>query len=102
MVTLLMGYVHELEAELESWFGRGNLVVKITDLGLVCHEFEPNNSEEPLCEIGLVHVKYVHVQMSSRWCGIIVRRWGGRCRLPARMSFSSLDHGSKLQGTVPI
>ncbi|GFW60774.1 hypothetical protein TNCV_571191 [Trichonephila clavipes] len=29
--------------------GRGNLVVKVTDLLLECHEFEPSTTEDPPC-----------------------------------------------------
>ncbi|GFU49507.1 uncharacterized protein TNCV_1590551 [Trichonephila clavipes] len=35
-------------------------------------------------------------QTSSRWCGVVVRRV-----VPAQVSSSSLDHGSKLRGPSP-
>ncbi|GFV78583.1 uncharacterized protein TNCV_1888891 [Trichonephila clavipes] len=35
-------------------------------------------------------------EMSSRWCGVVVRRG-----VPAQMSSSSLDYGSKLRGSSP-
>ncbi|GFS79949.1 uncharacterized protein TNCV_750911 [Trichonephila clavipes] len=36
-------------------------------------------------------------QTSSRWCGVAVRRGG----VPAQVSSSSLDHGSKSRGPSP-
>ncbi|GFS51270.1 uncharacterized protein TNCV_3533372 [Trichonephila clavipes] len=35
-------------------------------------------------------------QTSSHWCGVVVRRG-----VPAQVSSSSLDHGSKLRGLRP-
>ncbi|GFS76485.1 hypothetical protein TNCV_1621061 [Trichonephila clavipes] len=32
--------------------GRGSLVVKVTDLRLACHEFEPSTAEDPPCRKG--------------------------------------------------
>ncbi|GFX27498.1 uncharacterized protein TNCV_4995531 [Trichonephila clavipes] len=37
-------------------------------------------------------------ETSSRWCGVVVRRGGG---VPAQVSSTSLDHGSKLRGPSP-
>ncbi|GFU36557.1 uncharacterized protein TNCV_2898111 [Trichonephila clavipes] len=34
-------------------------------------------------------------ETSSRWCGVVVRR------MPAQVSSTSLDHGSKLRGPSP-
>ncbi|GFX13030.1 uncharacterized protein TNCV_2356861 [Trichonephila clavipes] len=36
-------------------------------------------------------------EMSSRWCGVVVRIGG----VPAQVSSTSLDHGSKLRGPSP-
>ncbi|GFS79541.1 uncharacterized protein TNCV_2370521 [Trichonephila clavipes] len=36
-------------------------------------------------------------ETSSRWCGVVVRRRG----VPAQVSSTSLDHGSKLRGPSP-
>ncbi|GFV93510.1 uncharacterized protein TNCV_1988241 [Trichonephila clavipes] len=36
------------------------------------------------------------VETSSRWCGVV-----GRRGLPAQVSSTSLDHGSKLRGPSP-
>ncbi|GFW75522.1 uncharacterized protein TNCV_4427051 [Trichonephila clavipes] len=36
-------------------------------------------------------------QTSSRWCGVVVRRG----EVPAQVSSTSLDHGSKLRGPSP-
>ncbi|GFU80977.1 uncharacterized protein TNCV_1277231 [Trichonephila clavipes] len=36
-------------------------------------------------------------ETSSRWCGVVVRRGG----VPAQVSSTSLDHGSKLRGPSP-
>ncbi|GFW64642.1 uncharacterized protein TNCV_700481 [Trichonephila clavipes] len=38
---------------------------------------------------------------SSRWCGVVVRRGLGGGGVPAQMSSTSLDHGSKLHGPSP-
>ncbi|GFY32159.1 uncharacterized protein TNCV_3556671 [Trichonephila clavipes] len=35
-------------------------------------------------------------ETSSRWCGVVVRRG-----VPAQVSSTSLDHGSKLRGPSP-
>ncbi|GFV13741.1 uncharacterized protein TNCV_2500751 [Trichonephila clavipes] len=35
-------------------------------------------------------------ERSSRWCGVVVRRG-----VPAQVSSTSLDHGSKLRGPSP-
>ncbi|GFV62577.1 uncharacterized protein TNCV_4392651 [Trichonephila clavipes] len=35
-------------------------------------------------------------ETSSRWCGVVVRRG-----MPAQVSSTSLDHGSKLRGPSP-
>ncbi|GFX34803.1 hypothetical protein TNCV_2327431 [Trichonephila clavipes] len=35
-------------------------------------------------------------ETSSRWCGVVVRRG-----MRAQVSFTSLDHGSKLRGPLP-
>ncbi|GFV36103.1 uncharacterized protein TNCV_4964511 [Trichonephila clavipes] len=34
---------------------------------------KPSTAEDPPCR-GPMHVKYVDIQMSSRWCGVEVRR----------------------------
>ncbi|GFT59361.1 hypothetical protein TNCV_1709031 [Trichonephila clavipes] len=67
---------------------RGSLVVKITDSWPVCHKFEPSTAEDPSLT-GAMHIKFVKVQPSSRWCGM------ERRGVPAQVSSSSLDHGSK-------
>ncbi|GFS70886.1 uncharacterized protein TNCV_2719691 [Trichonephila clavipes] len=36
-------------------------------------------------------------ETSSRWCGVVVTRRG----VPAQVSSTSLDHGSKLRGPSP-
>ncbi|GFW15743.1 uncharacterized protein TNCV_3582411 [Trichonephila clavipes] len=36
-------------------------------------------------------------ETSSRWCGVVVRREG----VPAQVSSTSLDHGSKVRGPLP-
>ncbi|GFX84500.1 uncharacterized protein TNCV_3531971 [Trichonephila clavipes] len=36
-------------------------------------------------------------ETSSRWCDVVVRRGG----VPAQVSSTSLDHGSKLRGPSP-
>ncbi|GFX40760.1 hypothetical protein TNCV_1218831 [Trichonephila clavipes] len=52
---------------------RGSLVVKVTDSGLACDEFEPvslkNHRAGKQCTLNLSRA-----QASSRWCGVLVRR----------------------------
>ncbi|GFT96068.1 uncharacterized protein TNCV_313401 [Trichonephila clavipes] len=36
-------------------------------------------------------------ETSSRWCGVVARKRG----VPAQVSTTSLDHGSKLRGPSP-
>ncbi|GFY31094.1 hypothetical protein TNCV_4360011 [Trichonephila clavipes] len=43
------------------------------------------------------HVNLSRAQMSSRWCGVVVRRG----EVPVQEWSSSLDHGSKLRGPSP-
>ncbi|GFU46213.1 hypothetical protein TNCV_2155491 [Trichonephila clavipes] len=38
--------------------GRGSRVVKVTDSGLPCHEFEPSTTKDPPCRAAM-HVKSV-------------------------------------------
>ncbi|GFT76078.1 uncharacterized protein TNCV_1255601 [Trichonephila clavipes] len=45
---------------------------------------------------GQMHSKYVEAQTFSRWCGVEVKRG-----MPAQVSSSSLDHGSKFRGPSP-
>ncbi|GFU83249.1 uncharacterized protein TNCV_3738601 [Trichonephila clavipes] len=81
---------------MQLFSGRGSLVVKVSDRGW----HVTNSSPLPLktrrvgarCTLNLLRA-----QASSRWCGVIVRRGGA----PAQVSFSSLDHGSKLRGPSP-
>ncbi|PRD36170.1 UNVERIFIED_CONTAM: hypothetical protein NCL1_09442 [Trichonephila clavipes] len=40
----------------------------------------------------------LRAETSSRWCGVVVRRGEG---VPAHVSSTSLDHGSKLRGPSP-
>ncbi|GFU56491.1 hypothetical protein TNCV_2610061 [Trichonephila clavipes] len=47
--------------------GRGSLVVKVTDLWSVSHEFEHSAAEEPPCR-GAMYVKSVDTQTSSCQC----------------------------------
>ncbi|GFT40233.1 hypothetical protein TNCV_627411 [Trichonephila clavipes] len=44
----------------------------------------------------LLHVKSIEAQTSSHWCGVEVKTG-----VPAQVSSSSLDHGSKLRGPSP-
>ncbi|GFU62909.1 uncharacterized protein TNCV_4591491 [Trichonephila clavipes] len=44
----------------------------------------------------LIHVKSIEAQTSSHWCGVEVKTG-----VPAQVSSSSLDHGSKLRGPSP-
>ncbi|GFU83819.1 hypothetical protein TNCV_1694891 [Trichonephila clavipes] len=55
--------------------GRGSLMVKVTDLWLTSHEFEPSTAEDPTCRVTM-HRKSIHAYMSSPWCSVEVRRGG--------------------------
>ncbi|GFX29749.1 uncharacterized protein TNCV_2750831 [Trichonephila clavipes] len=74
----------------------GSLVVKVSDRGW--HVM--SSSRVPLkthrvgkrCTLNLLRA-----QTSSRWCGVVVKRGG----VPAQVTSSSLDHGSKLRGSLP-
>ncbi|GFX30498.1 hypothetical protein TNCV_3461491 [Trichonephila clavipes] len=83
----------ETELNHSVTYGRSNLVVKVKDSWPACHEFETSTAKDPPCWGG-VHAKSVEVQTSTRWCGVEVRRGG----MPALVSPSSLDYGSKLRG----
>ncbi|GFT63688.1 hypothetical protein TNCV_871141 [Trichonephila clavipes] len=71
-------------------------MVKVTDSWAACHEFESSTPENLPCK-GVMHVKSVEAEKSSRWWGVKVWRWG----VPAQVSSSSLDHGSKLRDLSP-
>ncbi|GFV71081.1 hypothetical protein TNCV_1662391 [Trichonephila clavipes] len=61
---------------LHSWRGHGSQVVKVSDRGGPCHEFEPSTTKDPPCR-GAMHVKSVETSKKSfRRCGAIVRRGG--------------------------
>ncbi|GFY17295.1 transposable element Tcb1 transposase [Trichonephila clavipes] len=64
--------------------GRDSLVVKATDSWLTCHEFDPSTTDA-------MHVKSVESSnvLPLVWCDSKERG------LPAQLSSSSLDHGSK-------
>ncbi|GFV50793.1 uncharacterized protein TNCV_4237481 [Trichonephila clavipes] len=109
-----------LDTDFQSSSGRGSLVDKVTDSWLACQEFDPSVAEDPpsnwsmyrivadlVTSSSTVQLKTRRVgkrctlnlsraQMSSRWCGVVVRRG-----VPAQVSCTSLDHGSKLRGPSP-
>ncbi|GFT16045.1 hypothetical protein TNCV_3315821 [Trichonephila clavipes] len=39
-------------------YGRGSRVFKVSDSGLLCHEFEPSTTKDPTCRAAM-HVKSV-------------------------------------------
>ncbi|GFW75653.1 hypothetical protein TNCV_4428361 [Trichonephila clavipes] len=69
---------------------RGSLVVNVTNSWLAFHEFEPSTMEDPPCRVAM-HVKTVESSnvLPLVWCGSLERG------VPAQVSSSSLDHGSK-------
>ncbi|GFX29017.1 hypothetical protein TNCV_3030601 [Trichonephila clavipes] len=71
--------------------GCGSLMAKVTYSWSACHEFEPSTVEDPQCR-GTMHVTFVEAQISSRRCGVEVRKG-----VPAEVSSSLLDHGLKLR-----
>ncbi|GFV66994.1 uncharacterized protein TNCV_356801 [Trichonephila clavipes] len=85
-----------------------NLFLKLTSYGTVGRNFRyalpvtvsnKRSSPVPLkirrvgqrCSLNLSRA-----ETSSRWCGVVVRRG-----VPAQVSSTSLDHGSKLRGPSP-
>ncbi|GFY16592.1 hypothetical protein TNCV_2787191 [Trichonephila clavipes] len=77
---------------------RGSLVVKVTDSWMACHEFEPSPAVDPSCRGGeAMHVKSIDAQTSSR-DGVVWKFGEG---VPAHVSSSSLDRGSKERGSSP-
>ncbi|GFV90107.1 hypothetical protein TNCV_4378231 [Trichonephila clavipes] len=82
-----------------SYHGRCNLLRIEDNLNChrsPCHDFDPSITKDSRrvgqrCALNLPRVK-----TSSRWCGVVVRRG-----VPAEVSSTSLDHGSKLRGPSP-
>ncbi|GFY20820.1 hypothetical protein TNCV_1120541 [Trichonephila clavipes] len=70
--------------------GRGSLAVKVTDSWPGCHEFEPSIAEDLPCRRAL-HVKSIESLnvLPLMWWGIYEKE------VPAQVSSSSLDQGSK-------
>ncbi|GFT55248.1 uncharacterized protein TNCV_4611251 [Trichonephila clavipes] len=61
--------------------------------------FVTGSSPVPLktCRVGQrCTLNLSRAETSSRWCGVVVRRG-----VPAQVSSTSLDHGSKLRGPSP-
>ncbi|GFV17121.1 hypothetical protein TNCV_3632841 [Trichonephila clavipes] len=75
--------------------GCGSPVVKISVHGRHVTSAEASTTKDPPCRAAM-HVNLSRVEMSFRWCGMIVRRG-----VLAQVSSSSLDHGSKLRGPSP-
>ncbi|GFU70628.1 hypothetical protein TNCV_2971881 [Trichonephila clavipes] len=69
----------------------------LTDSWPACHEFEPNAAKDPPCR-GVMHLKSVGRSnvLPLVWCDVVVRRG-----VPAQVSSSSLDQGSKLRSPSP-
>ncbi|GFY08743.1 hypothetical protein TNCV_5006561 [Trichonephila clavipes] len=61
------------------------------DRGLPCHESEPSTTEDPPCR----GVKHAKSDESSNVLPLVRRG------VPAQVSSTSLDHGSKLRGPSP-
>ncbi|GFY18613.1 hypothetical protein TNCV_2398381 [Trichonephila clavipes] len=75
--------------------GRGSQVVEVSDRDWSCREFEPSTLKT--CHVGQrCTLNLSRAQMSSRSCGVVVRRGGA-----SAVSFSSLVHGSKLRDPSP-
>ncbi|GFT03302.1 hypothetical protein TNCV_2984871 [Trichonephila clavipes] len=73
---------------------RGSLVVNVTESWPVCYEFEPCIAEYPPCREAM-YVKYVE---SSNVLPLV---WKLGEEVPAQLSSSSLDHGSKVRSPSP-
>ncbi|GFS52667.1 hypothetical protein TNCV_45461 [Trichonephila clavipes] len=75
--------------------GRDSLVVKVTDLWLVCHDFESEPLKTRRVE-ELAYFKSVEVQTFSRDAVGEVRRGGASSSVVLLF-----NHGSKLRGPSP-
>ncbi|GFW72818.1 hypothetical protein TNCV_1266611 [Trichonephila clavipes] len=53
--------------------GHGSRMVKVSDCGWCCHEFESSTTKDPPFR-GAMHVKPIESSKSSRWCGVVARR----------------------------
>ncbi|GFW60897.1 uncharacterized protein TNCV_4871081 [Trichonephila clavipes] len=76
--------------------GCGSPVVKVSDHA----RHVMSSSPVPLktCHVGQrCTLNLLRAETSSRWYGVVVRRGG----VPAQVSSTSLDHGSKLRGPSP-
>ncbi|GFY08938.1 uncharacterized protein TNCV_4661301 [Trichonephila clavipes] len=75
--------------------GCGSPVVKVSDRGRHVMSSSPvplkNRRVGQRCTLNLSRA-----EMSSRWCGVVVRKG-----VPAQVSSTSLDHGSKLRSPSP-
>ncbi|GFY32583.1 uncharacterized protein TNCV_673381 [Trichonephila clavipes] len=74
--------ISTLKTSFKCSSGRGSLVVKVTDLWLACHEFEPSTTED-LPYRGAMHVKSVESSniLPLVWCGNLKREMTAqRCR----------------------
>ncbi|GFY34903.1 uncharacterized protein TNCV_154761 [Trichonephila clavipes] len=75
--------------------GYGSPVVRVSDHGKRVMSSSPVTSKTrrvgQRCTLNLSRA-----QTSFRWCGVVVRRG-----VPAQVSASSLDYGSKLRGPSP-
>ncbi|GFS61890.1 uncharacterized protein TNCV_2592081 [Trichonephila clavipes] len=75
--------------------GRGSLVVKVSDRGWHVTSSSPvplkTHRVEERCTLNLSRA-----QTSSGLCGVVVK-----IGVPAQVSSSSLDHGSKLRSSSP-
>ncbi|GFU34371.1 uncharacterized protein TNCV_1991571 [Trichonephila clavipes] len=88
MQTVIWNVLHKIE--MYSFH-----IQKVSDRGLPGHEFDPSTTKDrrvgQRCTLNLSRA-----ETSSRWCGVVVRE-----RVPAQVSSTSLDHGSKLRGPSP-
>ncbi|GFT30991.1 uncharacterized protein TNCV_1683561 [Trichonephila clavipes] len=62
--------------------GRGRGVVKVSDRGWPCHEFQPSTTLKIRRVREQCTLNLSRAQTSSRWCGVVVKR--GRCQLGCR------------------
>ncbi|GFV50223.1 hypothetical protein TNCV_621361 [Trichonephila clavipes] len=76
--------------------GRGDVMVKVMDSWPACQEFEPSTAKDPPCRGSRCTLNISSLE--RRPVGVVCKLGEG---LPAQVSFSSLDHGSKLRGPSP-
>ncbi|GFT31848.1 transposable element Tcb2 transposase [Trichonephila clavipes] len=81
-----------LEGPSGDFRGLGSRVVKVSIRGSPCQEFKPSTTKDPQCRAAM------HVRSVESSNGVV---WSLGEGMPAHVSSTSLDYGSKLRGSSP-